>query len=46
MKISMMVGFALGAAATAMLVSNVNMTKIYKKSKKAVMHGIADILNR
>lgn len=46
MKIGIMIGFALGAAATAALVTNVNMAKIYKKGRRSVMHGLSEMMNR
>lgn len=44
MKIGLMIGVALGATAAAWTISNVNVSKIAKKTKKAVVHSLESMV--
>lgn len=40
MKMGMLLGVTLGAAATATIMTDIKMMKMFKKAKKSVMHKV------
>lgn len=44
MKMGLLLGVTLGAAATATVMTDIKMMKMFKKAKKSVMHKVENML--